>query len=334
MLLSMTAISLLMVQTSRGTSISIPALAVSYTITDIGTLGGPNSGAFAINDNGDIVGVAEAAPGKYGPLRHACLWHDGKIIDLGEGYACDINNQGQCVGMSNTKGFLYQHGTIQTLKMRVAGVDRVASAAIRINDLAEIIGCIYTDEQTISFCWRNGKVQHLWTGEDFVVAGINNKGSFVGQRHGIAALYRADKWWKLGTLGGPSSEAMCVNDDDVVAGIADTVDSEDPAEGVQAMRVRATFLWRKGKITAVENFARKAQTDKIPFRNNHKMFGFFPYVPDGKGGLQHVSTLLPRDSGWTEIEAACINKHGQIVGKGKIKGLYHAFLLSPTTGNK
>jgi probable HAF family extracellular repeat protein len=49
-------------------------------LTDLGTLGGPNSGAAGINDHGEVVGTSDLPDG--GPL-HATLWRRGRVIDLG-----------------------------------------------------------------------------------------------------------------------------------------------------------------------------------------------------------------------------------------------------------
>jgi probable HAF family extracellular repeat protein len=69
----------------------------------LGTLGGANSGATAINDLGDIVGSADDAAGQ----SHAVLWRNGRIIDLGGlggafAQAMGLNNQGQIIGRADT----------------------------------------------------------------------------------------------------------------------------------------------------------------------------------------------------------------------------------------
>ena len=83
------------------------AIALNWTITDIGTLGGPNvrgDYGFGINDVGQVVGISSSPT-----ERHAFLWDRGTITDLGTlgGYergtfsqASAINNQGQVVGYS------------------------------------------------------------------------------------------------------------------------------------------------------------------------------------------------------------------------------------------
>ena len=50
----------------------------AYTIQDLGTLGGANSSANAINGNGQVVGVADMPT----PGGHAFFWHNGVMLDL------------------------------------------------------------------------------------------------------------------------------------------------------------------------------------------------------------------------------------------------------------
>jgi probable HAF family extracellular repeat protein len=83
-------------------------------IRDLGTLGGDNSFALAINEAGQVVGWAETGEfyneqASARPVRHAFLWEDGQMYDLGVhndfydypfippypvSYAVDINEQG------------------------------------------------------------------------------------------------------------------------------------------------------------------------------------------------------------------------------------------------
>ena len=76
--------------------------------TDLGTLGGPNSSAMAINDSGIIVGDADLpGAGAFTPLAHATMWKDGVLTDLGVlsgnvSVANAINSNGDVVGISTT----------------------------------------------------------------------------------------------------------------------------------------------------------------------------------------------------------------------------------------
>src|SRR5262245_45113186 len=51
----------------------------SYTVTDLGTLGGKGSVACGINSRGQVVGFSSIATGQL----HAFLWSHGVMTDLG-----------------------------------------------------------------------------------------------------------------------------------------------------------------------------------------------------------------------------------------------------------
>ncbi|MBI5747805.1 MAG: hypothetical protein HZA00_01680 [Nitrospinae bacterium] len=75
------------------------AWAISYTITDLGTLpGGNQSYAYGINNSGQVVGSAFTEAGYY----HAFLYSGGVMQDLGtlggtHSFASGINDSGQVV---------------------------------------------------------------------------------------------------------------------------------------------------------------------------------------------------------------------------------------------
>ncbi len=91
-------------------------------IVDLGTLGGANSHAVAINELGQVVGWSETGEmyeeqGVTAPIRHAFLWSEGTMYDLGThdyfyeypftppfpfSEAAAINNSGEVTGNSLT----------------------------------------------------------------------------------------------------------------------------------------------------------------------------------------------------------------------------------------
>ena len=81
-----------------------------YTLTALGTLGGPGSSAFGINSSGQVVGYADIS----GNYSHAFLYGNGTMTDLNSlidpasGWtlfeAKAINDNGQIVGIGNFNG--------------------------------------------------------------------------------------------------------------------------------------------------------------------------------------------------------------------------------------
>ena len=93
--------------TFRTENIGIVSQAVmweNYQMINLGYLEYPESSASAINDSGQIVGSSRVIRGNSCHF-HACLWQNGKIIDLtrffpeeAQSHAYDINNSGHIVG--------------------------------------------------------------------------------------------------------------------------------------------------------------------------------------------------------------------------------------------
>jgi uncharacterized delta-60 repeat protein len=120
------------------------------TKTDLGTLGGDYSNAWAVNDNGQVVGASLTAPDGEPGTEHAFLWQNGTMTDLGTlsavtldvSAAYAINNNGQVAGESSVlsgerRAFRWTSGTMVDLGV-LAGGDE--SAAYGINDAGLVVG--------------------------------------------------------------------------------------------------------------------------------------------------------------------------------------------------
>ena len=122
------------------------------TVTDLGTLGGANSGAQALNSIGQVVGWSYLPEPTIGP--HPFLWTTGQMTDLGllpgalNGEADAINAAGVVVGTmhfpgysQNTRGFVYADGVLRDLNDLIApNSGWLLKTAVGINAQGAITG--------------------------------------------------------------------------------------------------------------------------------------------------------------------------------------------------
>src|SRR5439155_582595 len=226
--------------------IGVAALSVAASrasaanLIDLGTLGGPVSIAYGINDVGQIVGTSATASG----TSHAFLWSNGTMADLGSlgsmgpSDGRGINNRGQVVGgtidanNSQYHAFLWDNGMMQDLGT-LPGYNLSQGQAI--NDAGQVVG--FSGDPSMgglghAFLWDNGTMRDLGTlpGYDYSIAlGINNAGrvvgySFTAPTQSMPITSRAFLWDNgtmsdLGTLPEANdSEAFGINDRGAVVG--------------------------------------------------------------------------------------------------------------------
>ncbi len=154
-------------------------------MTDLGTLGGRDSFAYAINQSGEVAGYATGLAAGVA-FAHAFVSSGGTMTDLGglgydaegdslDSYAYGINDSGQVVGYANvltssgsttTHAFLDSGGVMTDLG---AGD---ASKALGINDAGQVIGV-----------WSSGyyvESHGVFTNLIALPTGINDNGDVVG----------------------------------------------------------------------------------------------------------------------------------------------------------
>ena len=130
-------------------------------MTDLGTLPGmPSSGAYALNDRDQVVGIASAGAGEDWVAR-AFVWERGQLKALdalpgfGKSFAYDINERGQIVGYMSgppnayLQAVVWQQGVATTLPALPGGTSTWAMA---INTRGEIVGV--SDDRPV--IWRRG----------------------------------------------------------------------------------------------------------------------------------------------------------------------------------
>jgi probable HAF family extracellular repeat protein len=120
----------------------------SGAMRDLGSLGGPNSAAYGINLDRQVVGQSDLTDGR---RQHAFLWLNDQMFDLGtlggpSSYARGINDDGVVVGYSMTASSTDQHpvyhafvwqGDVMSDLGTLGGDDTRANA---INNAGQIVG--------------------------------------------------------------------------------------------------------------------------------------------------------------------------------------------------
>lgn len=326
-----------------------------YSISDLGTLGGAQSSANAINNLGQIVGRADLANNN-AVLAHAFVYSNGIMTDLsvlgtyntGQGTtsssaAYGINNKGEIVGQSSTTNgvlhaFLFSQGQMSDLGVLPGSQQSKAHA---INDSSQVVGWTLGPGTQRAFLYENGSLTDLGTlgGTASFAYAINNLGQVAGDSwlnnsslSDTAFIYSNGMMTALGDLGSyPAIQALAINDAGQVVGYAGAVSTGGPT-------VTRGFLYRAGSLTDLGDFG-GAQTNVVPAAINTygQIVGTVSaYEKPGRaftyagGMITDLNNLIPAASGWTLLDANGINDNGQIVGSGQNASFQtHAYLLTP-----
>ena len=302
-------------------------------MTDLGTLGGPNSFSdFRPNDFGQAGGYSDtSSPDPNGEdycgfgtqlVCHAFFWsHGAKIAEptLGGSSATGFgtNNLGDLAGSSETKN---QEPTC-------AGTGQVL--------------------QYRPVLWRQGRAYELppLPGDPVGVAyAVNDWGEAIGQTgpcgtdafggSGHAVLWRNKKPIDLGSLGGETNNApQDINNRSQVVGFS----------GLAGDATFHAFLWEKGVMKDlgtlpgdVHSVAEAINVEgEIVGRSSDAAFNGRGVIWRN-GKIIDLNTLIPSDSGLYIMEGTSVNDLGQIVGVAMqiSTGEMHAFVATPTCSSQ
>ncbi len=211
---------------------------------DLGTLGGPDSWGFYVNDKGQVAGFSFTSDLSLRPF----LWTQGEMIDLGSlggtfGFANALNNRGQVAGPMNLPGdfnshpFLWDRGTL--VDLGTLGGENANGQAM--NDAGEVVG--EADNSTPctpdcdhpqvyrAYLWRHGVMSDLGAvpadrcGNAYSINARTQVVGTNGHCHGFvdAFLWENGSIYNLNDLvAGPAPlhmvVALYITDDGLIAG--------------------------------------------------------------------------------------------------------------------
>jgi len=298
-------------------------------IEDLGSFGGNQNEALAINNRGEIVGfstntiVDPFSP--EGTQIRAFLWRNGRMQDLGTlgsgngATAAYINERGQIAGISFT-----------------STTPNAVTAIPPLNP----------------FLWENGTMVDLGTlgGAYGQPTSLNNRGQVIGVSSTVAnpgaCFTELDPnchpfLWDQGqlidlntsTMGGNPLSADGINDAKEIVGGADF--SSTGGSPFDA------YIWRKGVATDLgavpgDCFSRALAINAHGqvVGNSFSCNGDFQHAFLWENGsIVDLNTLIPADSGLQLVDTEDINDRGEIPGTGvppsNVSTQGHAFLLIP-----
>lgn len=338
-----------------------------YKVTVLPSLGATFTRPAAINDRGQVAGLADVAGG-----THLFIWdRENGIQDLGPTLGVGINNAGQIVGTmtdpnGNWQAFLWDP---EDGKQMLGTLDRAQSMASGLNNQGQVVGTLYPASRRPpgtplgtrqAFIWdKSNGMRNLCPSEQWEsgASAINDAGLVMGymgarrshRRQELCFWDSTDPAGHMPPLHSPInySNVSDLNNNGYVLGKMYHLDEGGDWDKDQDW----TFLWRKGaSFESIEYlFPLEHSVGPLIFNDaNQVLYGekrisslerfskkyFGPYTQyclwDPKRGKIVLDDQIPREMGKL-LNVRAINNKGCIVGVIRSRGLGSEFgvLLEP-----
>ena len=293
----------------------------AYTMTDLGTLGGSLSEAFAINEAGQVLGYSQTASGQ----QHAFVWDNGVMTDLGTlggnfSYPTAINDVGQVVGYSRTASsvihaFIWDSGVMTDL----GTLGGSYSQANGINEMGQVVG----------FSDLAGGEQHAFLWEGGVMTDLGTLGGNYSQAYDVS---ETGKVVGFSDLGGGAYDAF-VWEGGVMTdlGLGSATDINEAGRIIGYSFIgggdQHAFMWEGGVMTDLGTLGGHSEAASI--NETGRVVGY-SYTSGGSnhafvwegGVMTDLGTL-----GGSASQALALNEAGQVVGySDTVSGVSHAFV--------
>jgi probable HAF family extracellular repeat protein len=303
-------------------------------IRNLGTFGGTASIAFALNDFGQVTGVA--------------------LNRIADPYS--ILGNGSQMTLTQTRGFIWQDGVLQDIET-LGGPDAWPEF---INDRGQIAGASFTSYEVDPitgtppvgvFLWEEGQMKSLGDlggdsgifGAPSLVSGLNNNGQVTGvmvlpgNQFGGAFLWNGQNLSYLGALGGDGSLGRGINDQGHVTGLA-LLPGDQTNHG---------FLWRNGAMTDLGTLNGDPCSDALAVNSRDQVVGASQseeggcaewttgFLWENGGPMADLNTLVISGSETHLYAGFWMNRRGEIVAGGYPTACEfgdscdHAYLLIP-----
>src|SRR5215471_12702871 len=302
------------------------AAAQQYQVSYLDDLGGASRGS-SINNRGWVAGFSLLIGNQ---SRHATLWRDGSIVDLGTLGGSDKNSS-VVWPVKNNRGIIA--GISQTDEPELLGENWSCSAFFS--------GPKRFGYTCLGFVWESGMTRRLLPlpgGHNSFATGADNTGQVVGwAENGIhdsacvapQVLQFRPVIWGPGTeqirdlpliAGDTSGAATAINNSGQVVGISGICD-----QAVGRYSAKHAVLWDNGNVIDIGNLGVELWNTPMALNQHGNIVGFLGTDPtdlDGnflrgffwskKEGIREIAPLpLP---GHISNQANGVNEQGQVVG--------------------